>query len=327
MKKKNKILPIVIIVSILLILSVGAYLILKKNSLPNFITVSGYYDSEGNLIKGSQQSIVNGVEGVKYITLDINVKNNDTVPLNLKIQSLTPIEINNTNPGTELKVNAHDSGKWTTGLIDIEPYEGKTQTFCATILSEKIPSLREQSVITGCINVKVEVNPSGSFSVSLNSSIGNGTGNINPPCIENWACGSWNTCSASLQTRTCTDSNSCGTIVNNPILSQSCVSQNVKFRTNSDGTYASGSWIAYDSNSDGVLECYVYASSTGGSSAKSIVAFTDLYGKEWSISGNNMKLYTGLNVGSYQYRTFPLGTGCELFSSPVSGYSGKEMYA
>ena len=41
-------------------------------------------------------------------------------------------------------------------------------------------------------------------------------------CSENWSCGSWSTCSNSLQTRTCTDANNCGTTTQKPAVSQSC---------------------------------------------------------------------------------------------------------
>ncbi|MCL5018788.1 MAG: PGF-pre-PGF domain-containing protein [Candidatus Pacearchaeota archaeon] len=43
------------------------------------------------------------------------------------------------------------------------------------------------------------------------------------PCVESWTCGSWGTCNISgYQTRTCSDGNSCGTIVDRPALVQSC---------------------------------------------------------------------------------------------------------
>lgn len=45
---------------------------------------------------------------------------------------------------------------------------------------------------------------------------------ITDPCTENWSCSAWSTCSGTSQTRTCTDSNSCGTIINKPTLSQGC---------------------------------------------------------------------------------------------------------
>ncbi len=41
-------------------------------------------------------------------------------------------------------------------------------------------------------------------------------------CTESWSCTAWSGCSGSEQTRTCTDGNSCGTILTKPALSQSC---------------------------------------------------------------------------------------------------------
>ncbi len=44
-------------------------------------------------------------------------------------------------------------------------------------------------------------------------------------CTESWSCNSWSTCSNSQQTRTCTDSNSCGTTENKPLTSKTCTVQ------------------------------------------------------------------------------------------------------
>ena len=42
-------------------------------------------------------------------------------------------------------------------------------------------------------------------------------------CVENWNCGSWSDCTEQgTQTRTCTDTNSCGTSKNKPSTTQSC---------------------------------------------------------------------------------------------------------
>ncbi len=41
-------------------------------------------------------------------------------------------------------------------------------------------------------------------------------------CSENWTCDEWTTCADSLQTRTCSDLNSCGTTTDKPSESQSC---------------------------------------------------------------------------------------------------------
>jgi hypothetical protein len=41
-------------------------------------------------------------------------------------------------------------------------------------------------------------------------------------CIENWSCSAFSACSGGIQTRICTDLNSCGTTANKPVESQSC---------------------------------------------------------------------------------------------------------
>lgn len=47
---------------------------------------------------------------------------------------------------------------------------------------------------------------------------------ILPTCTQNWQCSSWGVCENSQQTRTCTDSNSCGATTNKPTETQSCTS-------------------------------------------------------------------------------------------------------
>jgi hypothetical protein len=46
---------------------------------------------------------------------------------------------------------------------------------------------------------------------------------LTPVCNPNWQCGTWNTCTNSLQTRTCTDSNGCNTTNGKPNLMQACI--------------------------------------------------------------------------------------------------------
>ncbi len=41
-------------------------------------------------------------------------------------------------------------------------------------------------------------------------------------CTPNWTCADWSTCSNSLQTRTCTDQNACGTDTGRPSQAQAC---------------------------------------------------------------------------------------------------------
>ena len=42
-------------------------------------------------------------------------------------------------------------------------------------------------------------------------------------CVESWSCGDWDECRNYVQTRTCTDSNSCGTRIYKPETTQACV--------------------------------------------------------------------------------------------------------
>ncbi|MFH0893187.1 MAG: hypothetical protein V2A54_02025 [Bacteroidota bacterium] len=59
---------------------------------------------------------------------------------------------------------------------------------------------------------------------SPTTSTGGTTGGTAPPseCAHNWSCSAWSSCVNSLQTRSCTDSNNCGTTEGRPALSQSC---------------------------------------------------------------------------------------------------------
>lgn len=51
------------------------------------------------------------------------------------------------------------------------------------------------------------------------------TFDVQQACTPNWQCSAWSTCNGGTQTRTCTDSNSCGTSSGKPSESQSCTVQ------------------------------------------------------------------------------------------------------
>lgn len=238
MKKKNK--KYIFIFSGIIILLIVGYFVFIKVKPTNFIEINGMYDANHNLIEKSL-SVIGGVEGVKYITLNINVENLDSVPLDLIVKDMTPAGVLSAKPITTLKVNSGDIGKWTTGEIDIESYEGTLQEFCVTVESLKIPTLRESSEISGCISIQVDPNPSGTFDISLDSNIGDGI--INPGCTESWACSVFGTCSNGIQTRICNDLNNCGTTLNKPTEEQICGTPS--FETNAiNGDYKiAGVWI------------------------------------------------------------------------------------
>src|SRR3989339_540992 len=60
-------------------------------------------------------------------------------------------------------------------------------------------------------------NPNGSGKIENLQRVDNQGG-----CTENWSCNNWSTCANNSQSRTCTDSNTCGTTINKPATNQSC---------------------------------------------------------------------------------------------------------
>ena len=63
-----------------------------------------------------------------------------------------------------------------------------------------------------------------------------------PTCTQNWSCSAWNTCSSNSQTRTCTDTNSCGNTTGKPTENQTC--------TISTGEYIELNWTEEIFNKD-----------------------------------------------------------------------------
>lgn len=227
-------------------------------SQDSLVDVNGYFDANGNQLSFARAfSVIGGVEGVKYITLKVSVTNTDTVPLTLKIKSSSPVEINQAVPTAPLTVPSGATASWITGLIDVEPYETKTQEFCVNVESEAIPALRKSSNVSGCVSVKVDPNPSGNFQVSVNSS-SEISPIINPGCTESWSCSAWSACVSSSQSRTCTDANACGTTTTKPAEAQSCIMPlSVKFRT-TNTAYTNGA-VAYSATCGSSLTAYGYS--------------------------------------------------------------------
>ena len=77
----------------------------------------------------------------------------------------------------------------------------------------------------GCI-IPIDGRENGTQQCSVNLTVG---------CTESWSCGDWTVCADSTQTRTCTDANACGTVVNRPALSQSCDSGSSSSSSSSSG--------------------------------------------------------------------------------------------
>ena len=239
---------ILVVIVLLLIGSIIAYFYIYRGYSRNFIELEGLYDSNHKLISHGFQSVVGGVEGVKYVRFTINVENGDQVPLNLYIVNMTPSEIEAAVPTEKYNIYSGGMARWTTGFIDIEPYQGVIQDFCATVNSDPIPFLRPGSSVKGCLSLKIDESVLNSdFDIQIDSGTGNNI--LNPGCNETWVCSDWDMCSSGGQKRNCADLNKCGTTLLKPLEEQICITpeqslENATFTTNSDGNYKNSNvWV------------------------------------------------------------------------------------
>lgn len=251
MVKTSTVIITIIIIILLIGLGVGAFFLIQGLISPAFIETN-LYNVNGDLISSTAQSVVNSVEGVAFVSFAVNVENLDTVPLTLSVDSISPLSVDSAKPTESISVEPGVTGSMLTDLIDIQPFEGTNQEFCITVISEAIPALREESSKTGCTSLDVSANPLGQFNVVIDPNLDEP--NIDPSCVESWTCSNWGACVTETETRTCTDSNACGTTDNKPDETRACVSSNANFRTAVDnykfnsvacGGGSGNMWMAY----------------------------------------------------------------------------------
>lgn len=209
-------------------------------SLVNFdspaISVNSYYDVDGNLIDGSEQSVVGGVEGVKFISLDVTAFNKDSVPLTFSVISASPVGFSEALVGSlnqKVEVDPDGSFTWTSGLVDIEQWEGNMVEFAATVRAES--SRRDVVEKTFRVPIEIGVDPLSEFDVVVDSSVESNDGGFG----EGSLCGN----GVVEVGEVCDD----GNLVGNDGCSSSCVveevSEVVRSRVSSV-TYASGGAVA-----------------------------------------------------------------------------------
>jgi hypothetical protein len=80
------------------------------------------------------------------------------------------------------------------------------QNACGSVIDR--PALTQSCVVNGNTNTNTNTNTNSNTNA--------------PACTEHWSCTAWSACVNDSQSRTCTDDNACGTIVNKPPLTQSC---------------------------------------------------------------------------------------------------------
>jgi len=222
------------VIVVLIVIVIAMYILVINNIESPFIKISGYFDKDGNEIS-NPLSLVKGITGVKYITIDINVKNEDSVPLTVKIIGASPSSFKDALPENEVEIMPGDKTTFKSDLIDIEQYEGQEVSFSVKV--EASSPFRKSQTKEGTLLVNIEPDPSANFSVSV-SDIDTSNSVVNPGCEEDWQCSEWSECINSIQTRYCVDLNECGTSINKPETEKICDSKPIEFSTNAvNGNY------------------------------------------------------------------------------------------
>src|SRR3990167_1606989 len=245
-KKKNKNLMIFMVVALLV---VGMVVYSQRNSQADSFLSVNFYDKSGRLIKAGASSVVGGLEGVRFINFDITVTNLDSVPLIFQVTQMTPSGVNYASPTQNISIQPGESQSTPTELIDILTFEGGVQEFCVTVKSFG-GDVRDDITKSACVSLDIQPNPLGQFDVGIDPSVEGS--DVNPGCTENWQCSAWGTCAGGIQTRVCTDLNTCGTTNNKPAEQQFC-STTPAFTTNAvggnygaSGVYITLSGLRYD---------------------------------------------------------------------------------
>ena len=172
-KDKNQLLvgsvvTIALILAIILIVNIS-----RPPEVKNLIEITGYYDANGNPImvgKVTPLSVVNSVEGVKYITVNINALNKDTIPLNFDIESLSPTSFSDSIIPSTLVAEPGAYATWESDLIDVEPFEGSTLNLAVSITASA-PPYRDPLTKSAELSFNVGVNPVANFDLEFTSSI------------------------------------------------------------------------------------------------------------------------------------------------------------
>ena len=136
------------------------------------------------------------IYGNAYADFDLRLASTDTIARDKGTTGLLPFDINN--------ILRPQGSAWDIGAYE---YTGTPQ-ICSSIGGYCCPSgytCSQPAVGSGC---------TGTCCISAIY--------CTQSCIPSWTCTAWGSCAGGLQTRTCTDSNNCGTSEGKPAESQAC---------------------------------------------------------------------------------------------------------
>lgn len=287
MKTKNKYMKASIIIPTILsiiLISAGGIIIYNLLNSQQDISISGYYDSNGNLITGTQNAFINGIAGVKYITIKVSAQNKDTVSLDAKITDASPVTFKNALILNNIQaIPAGGTVEWNSDLIDISSYVNTTQSFYVKVLFSS-PFRSPVELTSTSLNIKIDPDPSAQGSVVITSSNSNTTSGSS----------------------TSSSSSGGGTTVTPPTGETQTSST---FQTDAVAgaytNYKSGTYVRVDSDSNGILEEYTYASTiTAGACGGTLLTTTPegyLVNKYSGSSGTSIYICNPSSAGYKRY--------------------------
>lgn len=163
---------IILVVVIMAGLGYGAFVLFNKLNAGQTLSIVGYFDANGKELTSDSQSVVGGVAGVKFVKFQVTARNKDEVDLTFKIVDASPSTLFNALPiGEEVITVVDETVAWSSGLVDIEEYEGTTQEF--TVVIEATSPFREPTRKTSSIGVAVSQDPQSEFDVVIDSEVNN----------------------------------------------------------------------------------------------------------------------------------------------------------
>jgi|GEM_PF-3027593 len=179
----------------------------------NFLQGSRYIDFR---IRGYGNTIEAFLDGIKYFTCidsTAGAFTNGQVGLRLDAGShvrLDDISVNSLSVADQACTENWLCGEWSSCSNNQQSRVCSDQNACGTTF--------QQPPLTQSCSANTNTNTNTNTNVNANAN-----SNTNAPvCTEHWNCTAWSVCANDQQSRTCTDTNACGTTVNKPLLTQSC---------------------------------------------------------------------------------------------------------
>ena len=265
MAKQHKTLLITfsLIAILVLVAGVAGYFYIQNNpKILDGVSIGKMFDVNGKLIKTGQQAVIGGQQGVRYITLKVAVTNTDTVPLTFSITDASTADFKSALPiNTPITIQPGSQQVWESSQIDMFPYVNNTASFSATI--QATSTYRQTTTKISTISIPVGADTASSFTVTITSSVQNGSTLLTCPSGQTL-------CSDGVCRSSCTTQCSSGqTLCSDGTCKTSCTTQQAGFESNAVvGQYSnygsSDIWIKIDSNGDSVLEQYTKRGTVSG---------------------------------------------------------------